>query len=1382
MRQSSQDWRKELEVLKDETEVKCRQLFNKEYVLCGTFNQISTAETLLQGILQQRSSVLQKSKRGNDAIHQLDTRQTQQNSSEVWDTDNLNTSGVSSFEVQPQFMKFLQQVYKKKLQEIEETHGVKIVWMENASQVQIHCSEILNHPHSYLKGCDTFIDLYQKLYPNMVREVVDIKSADSRALLIEAIKSVEREYQVVIEIKGNKLLILAGKNNIISSVQALKETLESLQGVSRKTNTNLGVREHENVQEDRFSVLKQLLSHGVMLFLYQSDITDERVDAIVNAANDGLQHGGGVAAAIVRKGGRQIDEESRQIMFNRNYRPLNVGDAVYTRGGNLSCPFVIHTVGPRWNSNEEKRCTSLLRRACVESLRLAARLNLCSIALPAISSGIFGMPKTICARAMFQAMEEFSSSTDAEISTLRDVRIVIIDDETIDVFREVFVKRYISPGTPSIASPDRESHPPPFNENQGSSSALNAVANHPTFSAADNLSDPPPRNCRKNNNDVALRNKRVDPNAENNEPRNEEQESSSALSVVPKHSDVSLADTWSDKPPEKSREDNNDVESSSKGVDPNAQNNEPNKKQESSSALNVVANHPASLSADNRSDKLPKKTGEDINDFDSLSKLVDPNAQNNEPPNEEQESSSALNVVAKHPAFLSGDNWSDKPPKKTGEDNNDVESLRKGVDPNAENNGPPNEEQESLALNVVPNDPAFVSADNRSDKRPIKTGKDINDYDSLSKRVDPNTEDNEPPNEEQESSPALNVVANDPAFASADSRSDKPPMKTGKDINDFDSLSKGVDPNEQNNEPHNEEQESSPALNFLANHPAFVSADNRSDKPPIKTGKDINDFDSLSKGVDPNAQNSEPPNEEQESSSALNIVANHPAFVSADNRSDKPPKKTGEDINDVDSLNKAVDRNAENNEPPDEDQESSSALNVVADHPAFLSAANRSDTPPKKTREDTTDVKSLSKRVNLNAENNDPPSEKEEYSALNVVANHPGFSSADNWSNTSSRKTGKDNNDVEAPSKRVDPNAQNNEHRKQMPDSIKDGQPSPASDVETSNVDTEVNAFVKGPELSNMSAAVKPLRGSRKGIAATFSGRSQGETGSKSSGSTQLPSKTCDTKSVSIGRGRGMTYAATNSPPGLTVTEEGQNLAREHANRVKDDQNTGPAEWMKEKEESEGNESNNEAMEDENQELREMYQQIDEDKLNNVFSRKLRLFDGITNQEETRPSDDGIVNPKKAEETTKNKVEVRLTDDKRSLSTDENVNNPTGPIQPDRKPKEDVQVDQSSSSAVNNGASYPEEQLPPNHLEMSPAAEAIAPTASYGSVTVQDTGEERQATRSDAGKTKYFFIILSVYWYCQNILNNIRSTRKSFIGYSSLVGYLFLQTNEGVSF
>ena len=171
------------------------------------------------------------------------------------------------------------------------------------------------------------------------------------------------------------------------------------------------------------------------------------MDAIVNSANDSLQHSSGVAGAIVRSGGRQIEEESRQIMSDRKWRPLNVGDAVYTRGGNLSCRFVIHAIGPRWNARAKGRCISLLSRACVESLLLAAKLKLCSIALPAISSGIFGMPKNLCAQVMFDAVEEFSSSADAEFSTLRDVRIVIIDEETMRFFREEFVRRYTSQET-----------------------------------------------------------------------------------------------------------------------------------------------------------------------------------------------------------------------------------------------------------------------------------------------------------------------------------------------------------------------------------------------------------------------------------------------------------------------------------------------------------------------------------------------------------------------------------------------------------------------------------------------------------------------------------------------------------------------------------------------------------------------------------------------------------------------------------------------------------------------------------------------------------------------------------------------------------------------
>ena len=199
--------------------------------------------------------------------------------------------------------------------------------------------------------------------------------------------------------------------------------------------------------------------NGVKLSLYQSDITDEIVDAIVNAANEWLSHGGGVAAAIVRKGGRIIQEESDGVMAQRSRCPLRVGDAVHTGAGTLPCKFVIHTVGPRWDDFDKDRGVSLLRLACIKSLCLAAQLELCSIALPPISSGIFGMPKDICAQVMFAAIEEFSFSVEAEFSTLREIRIVIIDDETINVFYEEFLKRYTSQVTTQTNTVSNEGEP-----------------------------------------------------------------------------------------------------------------------------------------------------------------------------------------------------------------------------------------------------------------------------------------------------------------------------------------------------------------------------------------------------------------------------------------------------------------------------------------------------------------------------------------------------------------------------------------------------------------------------------------------------------------------------------------------------------------------------------------------------------------------------------------------------------------------------------------------------------------------------------------------------------------------------------------------------------
>jgi O-acetyl-ADP-ribose deacetylase (regulator of RNase III) len=124
------------------------------------------------------------------------------------------------------------------------------------------------------------------------------------------------------------------------------------------------------------------------LEIAQGDITTLKVDAIVNAANKHLQHGGGVALAISRKGGPVIQEESNAILRQRG-RPLETGDAVITSAGKLPAKFVIHTVGPIWGEGDED---DKLRKAVRSCLQLADEKNLKTIAFPAISTGIYGFP------------------------------------------------------------------------------------------------------------------------------------------------------------------------------------------------------------------------------------------------------------------------------------------------------------------------------------------------------------------------------------------------------------------------------------------------------------------------------------------------------------------------------------------------------------------------------------------------------------------------------------------------------------------------------------------------------------------------------------------------------------------------------------------------------------------------------------------------------------------------------------------------------------------------------------------------------------------------------------------------------------------------------
>jgi O-acetyl-ADP-ribose deacetylase len=163
--------------------------------------------------------------------------------------------------------------------------------------------------------------------------------------------------------------------------------------------------------------------------LVRGDITRQAVDAIVNAANSGLLGGGGVDGAIHRAGGPSILEECRRIRASRG--PLPAGQAVITGAGALPCRHVVHAVGPIWEGGTAGE-PATLASAYRTSIALAAENGVRTLALPSISTGIYGYPVAAAARvALETAREALQAST--PVDTLR---WVLFSDADLEVYRQ----------------------------------------------------------------------------------------------------------------------------------------------------------------------------------------------------------------------------------------------------------------------------------------------------------------------------------------------------------------------------------------------------------------------------------------------------------------------------------------------------------------------------------------------------------------------------------------------------------------------------------------------------------------------------------------------------------------------------------------------------------------------------------------------------------------------------------------------------------------------------------------------------------------------------------------------------------------------------------
>ncbi len=343
------------------------------------------------------------------------------------------------FTVNPLFLRYIMAYHYEVFQKLQNVS--KEISFEGKSKTEMDLKffarKDVDKP-TFSKAVDKFIDFVQARYPKMHEEVIPTLSKNK----IDVISEARMKYSVVMdsEQERDKITIYGEKEN----VEKAKKFLNSKVGMSHPgSGSSKGATAEVGVIEK----LSFDLSGNLKLVVYQGDLTKENVDAIVNPANDRLQHGGGAAGAIVKAGGRIIQDESDDIMWKRGRRLLQPGEVELTGAGQLPCKFIVHAVGPIWSQHSPNTAMQLLYTAVYNSLCVACRNGARSISIPAIGSGLYKVPVDTCARVLFEAIVNFASNAD-KTSPLEEIHLVNIESSTNRKLVQEMEKRF--PGSNSI--------------------------------------------------------------------------------------------------------------------------------------------------------------------------------------------------------------------------------------------------------------------------------------------------------------------------------------------------------------------------------------------------------------------------------------------------------------------------------------------------------------------------------------------------------------------------------------------------------------------------------------------------------------------------------------------------------------------------------------------------------------------------------------------------------------------------------------------------------------------------------------------------------------------------------------------------------------------
>ncbi|XP_022422840.1 protein mono-ADP-ribosyltransferase PARP9 isoform X3 [Delphinapterus leucas] len=186
---------------------------------------------------------------------------------------------------------------------------------------------------------------------------------------------------------------------------------------------------------ESLQVFRKMLVPRLELSVWKDDLTRHVVDVVVNAANEDLIHGGGLAQALVKAGGLEIQEESRRYVSS--YGKIPTGDIAITGAGKLPCKLIIHAVGPQWGLMDRQECIDKLQRAIINILNFV-NINGCTetVAIPALSSGIFQFPLDLCTLVIVETIKYYFQNMQLA-SNLKEIHLVSNEDPTVAAFKTV---------------------------------------------------------------------------------------------------------------------------------------------------------------------------------------------------------------------------------------------------------------------------------------------------------------------------------------------------------------------------------------------------------------------------------------------------------------------------------------------------------------------------------------------------------------------------------------------------------------------------------------------------------------------------------------------------------------------------------------------------------------------------------------------------------------------------------------------------------------------------------------------------------------------------------------------------------------------------------